>query len=399
MSSARVAALALGLVFWVGFSLAAQEDPAREESAAPALVLFESPPSGAPAVGDIEIAVQVMAADEVDEVVFLVDGAEVGRVTAPPYRVTHSFGDDLGSHLLEVVVRTVGGEVVSATRETPAVRVDDTIELGLRQLYVTVTSRNDESPVLAAEDFRVRDDGREQELVTFEGGDAALAVALLVDSSDSMRGPRLAAALGGVEAFLGGMKELDEASIYLFSDAIHHRDEFSQQSVELAAALEGVEARGGTALNDALYAAIRALEARQGRRVVVVLSDGYDIHSVLGIEDVLWAMRRSRSMIYWIALEEGQYSVLSAWRSSEQHSEERRGLRRLDEESGGRVVPISGPEEARSAFGEILEELRRQYVLGYYPTLRRGDGRWHKVDVRLRRPGFQVRTRGGYVDW
>ena len=75
------------------------------------------------------------------------------------------------------------------------------------------------------------------------------------------------------------------------------------------------------------------------------------------------------------------------------------GLRRLVDESGGRVVPISGPEEARSAFGEILEELRSQYVLGYYPTVRIGDGRWHRVDVRLRRPGFNVRTRGGYVDW
>ena len=104
-------------------------------------------------------------------------------------------------------------------------------------------------------------------------------------------------------------------------------------------------------------------------------------------------------MVYWIALEEGATSILSTWRSSEEHTTERRGLVKLVEESGGRVVKIGGPAEARVAFDDILDELRRQYVLGYYPTVRLGDGRWHRVNVRVRGPGFQTRTRGGYVDW
>ena len=62
-------------------------------------------------------------------------------------------------------------------------------------------------------------------------------------------------------------------------------------------------------------------------------------------------------------------------------------------------MAIAGPEEARSAFDDILGELRRQFVLGYYPSVRLGDGRWHRIDVRVRRAGVSVRTRGGYVDW
>ena len=375
---------------------AAPQEEVEEET--PIMVLFESPPADEPAVGDVVIEVDVLG-DEPAAVVFRVDDEEVGRVERPPYRILHPFGEVFGPHVFEVEVESHDGTVTRARRKTPGVRVDDAISLELRQLYVTVSGNETERAMLRAEDFRVRDDGRGQELVTFEGGDAALTVALLVDSSDSMKDGRLEAVLRGVETFLGGMQELDEAATFLFADVIHHRSGFSQHAEELAAGLEGVEATGGTALNDVLYVAIRALEARQGRRVVVLLSDGFDIHSVLDIEEVLWVMRRSRSMVYWIALEEARGSILSPWRDSEEHAEERNGLRKLVKESGGRVVPIEGPEQAQEAFREILRELRSQFVIGYYPTVHLGDGRWHKVDVRVRRPGFSARTRGGYIDW
>jgi Ca-activated chloride channel family protein len=168
----------------------------------------------------------------------------------------------------------------------------------------------------------------------------------------------------------------------------------------LAAALEGVEAGGGTAIHDHLYLALRRLESRQGRRVAILLSDGVDVHGALEAADVLWAARRSRSVVYWIRLEDESTDrgFASQWRDAAAHRE---ALARLGEsvtETGGRVVAIRDIASAPAAFEEILRELRSQYVLGYYPSVDRGDESWHDVAVSVRRSGVDVRTRSGYVD-
>ncbi len=362
-------------------------------------VFFLSPREGRPAYGDLKLEVEILAED-VSEVEFLVDGEEVGRLRKRPFILPVSLGDDFGAHRFEVVVRRRGGQVTRAVRQTPGLRIDDEIDLELQQLYVSVPDAGLDFD-LAADDFRVVDDGLRQEIVTFERGDVPLTVALLVDASESMKGEPLEAALEGARAFMREMRPFDEARVVLFSDAIRYRSSFSQQPGELAEALRSVQAEGGTAINDTLYVSIKQLEARQGRRVVVLLSDGVDIHSVLGVSDLEWATNRSRSILYWIELKEDRLAsgALSPWRSSAEHAAEREGLRRLVGKSGGRVVPIDSPQQAAAAFGKILSELREQYVLGYYPRVNRGDGRWHAVDVRVRRAGVKVRTRGGYVDY
>ncbi len=360
---------------------------------------FVSPPALEPAIGEVELEIGFEGAGVVREARFLVDGREVGRLSRPPYRLLVELGEEFGPHRFEAVLMGADGELARAVRETPGLRIDEQIDLGLQQLYVALEGARPAAPLTAGE-FAVIDDGRRQEIVTFEGGDAALAVALLIDASQSMVGGALEAAVGGARALLEGMQALDEASLVLFADAVLHRGPYTQEPAELARALEGVSAAGGTALNDALYLAIRQLESRQGRRVVVLLSDGLDIHSALSIEEVLWAARRSRSVVYWIELRGPRYQerVVSPWRSADQHDAERRGLAQLVRETGGRVVPIAEAGEAGVAFGEILAELRSQYVLGYYPTRDLDDGAWHPVAVRVAAPGVRARTRGGYVD-
>ncbi len=357
-----------------------------------------SPPPGRSAFETVTFEAEVVGR-EVSEVVFLVDGRELRRFRKPPYRAQVDLGDDVGAHRFEVVVLGPAGELRREVRETPALEIDERIDLALQQLYVSVEGRA-AGRALRADDFVVRDAGARQRIVTFETGDAALAVALVVDASESMRGERLAAALAGARSFMNGMRALDEASIVLFSDSIRYRSPFTQDADELAPALAEVEAGGGTALNDALFLAIRGLESRQGRRVVVLLSDGVDIHSALRARDVLWTMRRCRSLVYWIALADGDDgSVLSMWRDVERHAEERAELRRLVEESGGRVIEIETVDRAGRAFAEILAELRRQYVIGYYPTVDLDDGAWHPVAVRLKKKSGKLRTRGGYLDY
>lgn len=360
-------------------------------------VVFYSPAAHRPSGGETEIEVEVWA-EGVEEVVFRVDGSEVGRLGEPPWRLVVELDEELGAHLFEVIALGAGGEIVRGELETPALRIDETVRLELQQLYVTLESGDAEAPALELTDFDVRDDGVRQRIVTFERGDAALAVALLVDASESMRGGRLAAALEGARTFLRGMRDLDEAVLYLFADSLRYRSPPTQDAAALQADLAAVEAVGGTALNDALYAALRQLEFRQGRRVVVLLSDGVDLHSALRMEDVLWTMRRCGSVVYWIELVRNA-SVSSPWRDAAAHRREREGLRRLVEQSGGRIVPIESTDQAAGAFADILDELRRQYVLGYYPTVNRDDGRWHDVRVRVEGRRVKLRTRGGYVDY
>ncbi|MFQ5526500.1 MAG: VWA domain-containing protein [Thermoanaerobaculia bacterium] len=373
---------------------------AQQEAVEDSMVFFLSPRPNVPQFGEIEIEVEALY-ETVLEVVVSVDGIETVRLSRSPYKATVDLGESFNSRRFVAVAYGPDGELGRAVRVTPGIAVDDAIDLELQQLYVSIESRDETAVRLKAGAFEVRDLGSLQRIVTFEGGDAALTVAVLIDSSESMAGGRLEAALAGAGAFFEGMRELDEASVFLFSDVLRWRTPFSQNPLELRESLAAVTSRGGSAINDTLYRGLRELELRQGRRVIILLSDGVDIHSLLDIEQVTWAARRSRSVIYWIELREGISSglVTSHWRNYEAHSVEIEGLRRLVAETGGRIVPIAGPERAAEAFGSILEELRAQYVLGYYPSINLDDGRWHRVRVKVDRPGLKVRTRGGYVDY
>jgi Ca-activated chloride channel family protein len=287
---------------------------------------------------------------------------------------------------------------------SPAIQVDGEVVAELQQLYVTVTSSGGSRRILdlEADDFAIIDNRDQQELVTFARGDVRLTAAILIDSSTSMRGERLRYALRGATSFVDGIRDIDDASLVLFSDRLLHSTPFSHDLEILTAGLGKLQAAGGTALNDHLYLALKRLEHQQGRRVIILLSDGLDSHSALRMSNVTWLAQRSRALIYWLrtgSRSEALESRTSAWKGPEDYRSEYEGLTRTVLETGGRIVTLDKIEDAEDAFREILAELREQYVLGYYPTVNRGDGAWHRVTVRARRSGLLVRTRGGYIDF
>jgi len=353
--------------------------------------------------GEVEVVAEVLSSEPIARVTFLLDGRQIGVSTRPPWTQTVDVGQDNVPHTFEVVARDVSGAEARAAVVTRTIAVDLALDLELQQLYVTVTRGGRRVLDLPRESFTVLDEREPQELVTFEGGDVPLTAVLLLDTSISMRGDRLDAALEGANAFVRDMRQLDEASLMLFSDRLLHQTPFSRDPAVIAAGLGDVEAAGGTALNDFLFASLKRLEAEQGRRVVILLSDGTDIESVLSIEDVLWKARRSQTLVYWIRLREGSSGAIvartSGWRDGAGHARELAGLGQLVEESGGRIVDIEQITDAKGAFRDILSELREQYVLGYYPSRNENDNSWHEVRVRVERGGVNVRTREGYVDF
>ena len=354
--------------------------------------------------GEVEVVAEVLSAEPVAEVVISVDDRVVARLTRPPWRARVDVGQGNVPHTFDVTARDVHGETASARVVTRTIAVDMQLDLELQQLYITITRGGNRLLQVPREAFRVYDEGKEQEIVTFETGDVPLTAVLMVDTSVSMEGERLRAALEGAKAFVGGMRELDEAALMLFSDRLVHQTAFSSDAGAIAAGLDGIEAAGGTALNDHLFAALKMLEAQQGRRVVILLSDGTDVESTLGIQDVLWKAQRSQALIYWIRLrEEAQGNVVSrtsGWRDMEGHRRELEGLAQVVNQSGGRIVEISRIADASGAFRDVLAELRDQYVIGYYPSRNENDGSWHEVRVRVQgQGGVGIRTREGYVDF
>ncbi len=381
---------------------AGAQDAAAESDTAILDVAITSPPPGQPQFGKIEMAADVYPEENVARVEFFVDGEQVGEAVAPPFSLQIDVGQENREHRFEVRAYDPGGQMLDALLVSPSIRVDGEVVAELQQLYVTVSQGDARTLNLTQDDFAVIDNGDRQETVTFARGDVRLTASILIDSSASMKGERLRYALRGAAAFAGGLKDIDDASILLFSDRLLHATPFSHDLAVLTAGLGGVKAAGGTALNDHFYLALKQLEHQQGRRVVILLTDGIDSHSALKMSEVTWLARRSRALVYWLRTaprSEGQKSRSSAWKSPAGYRAEYQQLTRTVLETGGRILTQMRIQAAETAFRDILKELREQYVLGYYPTLSRGDETWHRVTVRVRQSGLQVRTRGGYVDY
>lgn len=388
--------LALTLGVAVGLPVEAQEP----------LVYIESPSSLVPALGQVEVEVTVSSPSPIQRVVFYIDNMALGEVLEAPFKMTVDAGDENVEHTFRAVAYDTFGRTGTASVSTPVFRVDEEVSYALQQLYVSVGEEGSRVLDLEVEDFTILDEGRPQELVTFAFGDIPFTAVVLVDSSTSMKGAKLDSALAGARAFFELMRPLDETRLIVFSDRIRHATPFTGFSDILSFGLGQIEAGGGTAVFDHLYLALKELEVRQGRRVVVVLSDGIDAHSVLSPRDDMMAKaRHSQAIIYWLRLPSGRASSdgsfsarTSAWRSADEYRESYQLLEQTVEESGGRVEPIPSLSAIEPAFRSIVAELREQYALGYYPAEAKYDGSWRRVKVQLSRPRVKPRTRDGYLD-
>ncbi len=366
-------------------------------------IRLASPAPNQPLFGEVEIRAEVQGAP-VSKVEFYVDSLRVGVAEKAPWRIVVDVGQDNKEHSIEVLAYGPNGPIGSAALRTLPLQVDDEIEVGLQQLYVVVERGNRRVTDLSREDFTVLDDGVPQQLVTFERGEIPFTAVLLVDASTSMAGDRLRTATDGAKGFVAGMKRLDEAKLMLFSDRILLETPFTSVPSIVSLGLSGVQPQGGTALNDALYLALKRLEASQGRRVVVLLSDGIDIESVLSMEQVQAIARRTHAVLYWLRLrryaeqELPFVEIFSAWRDGEGHRRQMDLLQSTVLESGGRIETLDTLDQVKPALETLLRELRDQYVLGYYPSQSRGRGTWHDLELRVRGDGLQVRTQEGYLE-
>lgn len=263
--------------------------------------------------------------------------------------------------------------------------------VAVETVYVDAfVSRNDQAIAgLAAADFVVRDNGVEQ-VVRLVQRDALPTTAVLVlDTSWSLAGEKLGFVKQAAAAFVRGLRAQDRVALLGFSHDLVLAQEPTLDHDRVRTAIEGLEARGFTALVDAVWAGLKR-DWGPGRPMVVVFSDGADSASFLDDGHLLRAARESRALLYVVGVD--------ATRPTRRHGREpgaQSVLRRTAETTGGAYWTVSRHADLAASFREVLDAVAASYLLAYEPTGVARAGR-HALDVQVRRRGLQVRARQEY---
>jgi Ca-activated chloride channel family protein len=255
---------------------------------------------------------------------------------------------------------------------------------------------------LRREEWRVYEEGRLQKIEHFAVAQESQArILLLVDASGSMNGQlKTTSSKMAAVQILGALGPRDEAALAGFDNRYWGVVKFTTDRQKLLDAFSELEPFGSTALHDALdHAASDIASHGEGRRAVVVITDGVDTSSQKAADEVIARSRALDVPIYAVSVvstlddPESEYFT-----GKERPSATSKGLpvlKRYADLSGGAAFTVSDFKGLREAAAQIVDELKHQYRIGYAPL--EGPARFRRIDVRTTRKGVQVRTRSGYV--
>ena len=276
---------------------------------------------------------------------------------------------------------------------------DFKVDVRLVRLLVTVkNAAGDLVGSLQAKDFKVSDEAKTQEIAVFERQTTQpLSITLLLDISAST-GKDLKFETTSLLTFLGALIEEgnpgDAAALYQFNHDVTLLTSFTRRLSRIEDSLRNIKAEGGTALYDAVYLASQNLRNREGRHVIVAVTDGGDTTSSTKYAAAVNAAQRADAVVYPIV-------VVPITNPAGRNTGGEHALETLAESTGGRAFfPTVGTPLDR-AFADILRDLRTQYLLGYYPrgvpAGNASGSRFHRVTVELpERPDLRLSTRTGY---
>ena len=282
--------------------------------------------------------------------------------------------------------------VACALAAAPAARQQPTFRSGTLTvpLYATVTDSTGRLvPDLEKEDFEIFEDQKPRPTELFQSEALPITVVVMLDTSGSMT-LSVDEVKNGAEQFLIRLLPQDKGMVGAFNDKIQFTGPFTADRDDLVSSLKDLDFGYPTRLYDAIDASMNELHDIEGRRVVIVFTDGEDTASKLSEGSVVDRARREGVMIYGIGLQSEYFNGQQRVRSRPD-----RVLKKLAEDTGGGYFELTRTADLNTTFTRVAQELHSQYVLGFSPqTL---DGRVHKLDVRVKRPGMTARTRKTYV--
>jgi Ca-activated chloride channel family protein len=258
------------------------------------------------------------------------------------------------------------------------------------QVNVTVTDAAGRLVTgLSKDDFEILEDGAPQTITVFTDERVPISLGVLLDSSDSMRGQRIADARAAVEQFVSMLIDAgDEAFIAAFNHRPRLIGPWTQPPSLLAGTLDELYPSGATALYDALVASASLFGRRTNpRAALVVISDGVDTASDVTLRQATDAVRRFEPLVYAIAIDSA--TAMASRRVSPE------ALREITATSGGYTEVVRSSVDLGPATERIANELNKQYTLGYVPSRPPDDG-WRGIRVRVRNSEYFTRARRGY---
>jgi len=360
----------------------------------------------------VEVRVVAPATSTIDRLEILVDGEAVATLTGPPWTAEWDAGDGSRGHRVDAVLYMSDGRSIRSTVRTSALRINASLEVSLVSLYPLVLDRSGSYVAgLTREDFRVFENGEQQTIDRFTTEQRPLRVAIVLDTSLSMaKGGRLENAKNAALGFLEALLPQDDALVVTFADNVRVVQDVTQDRKLLAAAIEKSEAKGGTALYDAIWRTARRLEAFDGRRVMILLSDGrdeasngFEPGSLHTLQEAELQTVRSEVMVFTIGLGRNlEHEYAREWTRTAGAGSSSGGislkeiLESLAVTSGGRLLLTPSAGKLKKAFTAVAKDLRHQYSLAYEPTNDRKDGKYREIQVSVLDEEVEVVVRKGY---
>ena len=283
-------------------------------------------------------------------------------------------------------VNRVNREAQRFRTSVAAVRVDALVTDGRRPI-TGLTESN----------FELRDNGVLQKITDLHHETLPLNIISVLDVSGSVKGTPLEQLKEGVTAVFEALAPKDRAALMTFADRLRLHSALTADRARLHALVRDVTAGGSTSLFDAVFAGLALREADDGRTLLLLFSDGRDTASWLTARKVIDAARRTDVVIYPVTARMVSQIEMKGRRMPDpmRQTPSHRLLAALAEDTGGRLMYVSGESALRAAFLEVLAEFRQRYVISYQPAGVSSTG-WHTIEVRLRGRSGDVRSRRGY---
>jgi len=334
--------------------------------------------------GKTKIAADVEIDDPslVDRVEFVV-GDQVAFVDRePPYEFFYDFGEEQRSWVVRAIAWHKEGVSVSDVTITRKLAFSNIEEVNRVILWISATDKNGEFITdLQRDEFRVAEDDKEQRIIDFYAETRAITLAILIDTSGSMQ-DKIKEVHAAAGAFVDTIRDIDNALVIDFDDNVFLIQDLTNDHEALRDAITSTEPLGATSLFDALHAAYRKIGEIEGRKAVILLSDGEDTSSQFGFKRVLNEAKTNNTIVYTIGVGGG--------------SIDRNVLEEFAENTGGKAFFVRKADELSGVYQRIADELGKQYYLTYSTDNDRWDGHWIKIRVESERPGAKIRARRGY---
>jgi Ca-activated chloride channel homolog len=260
----------------------------------------------------------------------------------------------------------------------------DTLEI---QLPISVLDK-DGRPVdgLKLEHFQIFEDKIQQTIKNFKHEDIPMSLGLIIDNSGSMRNKRERVNSSAL-AFVRESNPEDETFIINFDDSAYLEQDFTGSIGDLIDALENIDARGETALYDALYLAAEKVtkDGKKDKKALLLITDGEDNASKYGINKVIEALRQSKVSVYAIGLLEDEDSRGGLFKKPPS-KKAKEDLIKFADITGGRAYFPKNLEEVEDLVKHIAHDLRNHYTVSYTPTNTKLDGTWREITVKINPP-------------